>query len=106
MRSSSCFSQQGSQTDPAGGALSPVFPSLADETSSRQRFDDDGNTTGPGLLPVGYSLHALHFLTLFKMERLTRRPCTDGRAPVSRAERVFEKREPFRIKVNPSVPRD
>ena len=43
------------------------IPSLADDDQlAVERFDDDGNTTGPGLAPVGYSLHALHFLTLFR----------------------------------------
>ena len=43
------------------------IPSLADEDQLViERFDDDGNTTGPGLAPVGCSLHALHFLTLFR----------------------------------------
>ena len=43
------------------------LPSLADDDQlAIERFDDDGNTTGPGLAPVGYSLHALHFLTLFR----------------------------------------
>ena len=48
-------------------AIAVFFPSLADDDQlAVERFDDDGNTTGPGLAPVGYSLHTLHFLTLFR----------------------------------------
>ena len=60
------FSQQGSQTDPAGGEPSRFSPASPATTSSpseiRRRRQHD--RTGSGA--VGYPLHALHFLTLFR----------------------------------------
>ena len=61
-----------------------VSPARARGTARSCSFDDDGNNDRTGsLAPVGYALHALHFS---EIESLTRRPCRDGRAPVSRVD--------------------
>ena len=49
------------------GGRARCLPRLADEDQfAIEKFDDGGDTTGRGLAPVGYSLHTLHFLTLFR----------------------------------------